>query len=93
MGSCRVHSIEGHTIHIRVLSDNLGVVHTMKINDILSNPITLDICVIGWFISMTCGLILEEQFTWFEYSFSFVFGIYLVSRLYNKLTNKEEKPQ
>jgi len=69
----------------------------MKIKDIISNPntldIILDICLIGWFISMACGLILEEQFTWFEYSFSFVFGIYLVSRLYSKLTNKEEKEQ
>ena len=61
----------------------------MKINDILSNPITLDICIIGWFISMICGIILEKQFTWFEYSFSFIFGIILVSRIHHKLANKE----
>lgn len=48
----------------------------------------MDICTVGWFISMLSGIILEKTFTVFEYSFSFIFGLYVLVRIFYWLKSR-----
>ena len=46
------------------------------------NPRVIDFFVIMWFVSMFAGIVTNQTFTWFEYLFSFLGGLYIAIRVY-----------